>query len=136
MRIAIAAIAGAAFTGGIALADSAEMHFFPSRPSGATLSSVSGVLTNWSHGEGTGTISVLDSSGKTHTFYMGYPAKINGTAVTCFHAPGTSGSSSPDPYCTDWPSGIVLNSTKIKAVYWSATLNGTTVQASDEVDSQ
>ncbi len=127
----IAAISISAAFGAASISD----HFFPQRPAGATLTTITGVLENWTHGEGVGTIAVKDSSGNTHKFYMGYPARINGKTVLCFSAPGADGDApSPDPYCTDWPSKVVIGTTKVKAVTWGATLNGSAVQACDEID--
>jgi hypothetical protein len=106
-------------------------HFFPR---GAHLATITGVLTNWSHGEAVGSPSVKDHAGSIHTFSMGYPPKINGSVVTCFRAPAHG---TPDRIsCTDWPTSVVINSTNVKVTDWSATSNGVLARASDKVDSR
>ena len=108
----------------------ADDHFFPQRPQGAVIRTVSGVLTGYGQGMGGGSV-IIGSGSSSKAFYMGYPMKINGVEVVCSLPPqrGKSGFN-----CDDWPAGLVLGRTVVTVSYWDAPLNGTMVEATDEID--
>ena len=112
----------------VATSAAAYDHFFPARPAGVVTTDVTGVLVDFAHGMGVGSVVILDDSGKTWTFYLGYPATIDGTVVTCMNAPTAT---KPGLRCSNWPTGVIAGSTRVTATYWPTQLNGVTVFACD-----
>jgi hypothetical protein len=111
-------------------------HFFPERPSGAVVKKVTGTLMVYGHGEGVGGVQVKDSANHTWTFYMGYPMRIDGKRVICFSPPDAYGSNKSDLPCPDWPLRIRLGYTVVTVSYWQASLDGKTVNVTDELNSR
>lgn len=101
--------------------------FFPTRPGGASLSTATGILTDYGIGNKLGGFNLKLADGSTQEIFVGYPVRINGVVVTCASPPHGAG-------CSDWPSTVVLNSTTVTVTYWMATYHGRQVSVSDQID--
>ncbi len=111
-------------------------HFFPERPSDAVVKKVTGTLVVYGHGEGVGGVQVKDSANRLWAFYMGYPMRIDGRKIICFSPPDAYGSNKSGLPCPDWPAKIRLGYTVVTVSYWQASLNGKTVDVTDQLDSR
>lgn len=100
------------------LGSPANAGYFPSRPSGAQLQTVTGVLIDYGIGNGTGSFDLRDASGNDHWIHIGSQMTINGVTVKCLN---------PDPKmadfgkCPDWPSTVVVGTTVVTATCWTDT---------------
>jgi hypothetical protein len=99
--------------------------YFPSRPAGVPLQYFTGVMSNYSVGNGIGGFD-LTVGETTIPFNIGRPMTMNGTIVDC-----------RDSDCPDWPSEIVEGRSIVTATCWSDTeFLGTSNLFCDEIDSE
>jgi len=101
--------------------------FFPQEPANAQTHTATGILTEYGVGMDSGGFSIQTSAGKTLNFAVGHNMMINGQLVQC---------TAPTYNCPNWPSTIVLGTSKVKVTYWdTVTDEGEPVKASSEIDS-
>jgi hypothetical protein len=102
--------------------------YFPKRPQGATMHTVTGVLTWYGRGNDSGAIVVRDPGGVEADVYMAPLVWINGVIVNCSH-PGLAD-------CTDWPTNIVVGTTVVTVSYWidPVGFDGRVCWVSDQID--
>jgi hypothetical protein len=112
------------------LADTAEYHFFPTKAAGTAEKSSSGVILDYSRGNDVGDVTVQDSSGKEHTYYLAHIVFYNGTRIDCVGSLGDGGGEChfPDPNFT-------LGKTLVTVSYFPAKLSGTSVSVVDNITS-
>jgi hypothetical protein len=99
----------------VALVAVAVAGYYPGRPSGATLQTFTGTITDYSKGNGFGAFG-LKIKGVDTSFYLGSPVKMNGVVVTC-QDPAFPSSG----FCSDWPSAIVIGKSVVTATCWIDT---------------
>ena len=112
----------------------AEHHFFPSRPSGAKLRTITGKLEEFGIGNASGAV-VIETGVKRAQLYTGANLRLDGKRVACDHPP--SRGSKRSILCTSWPSNVVVGTTIVTATYWSQAGPGsvTPVDVTDELRS-
>jgi hypothetical protein len=134
MRLAVAAstVLIAGLLRGIAAGDSGPTYF-PSPPPGVTLNTATGILTDYYVGMKSGQLTIKTSSGSGITYYVGNAMVINGAPVHCI-APPINGSTPPPGLCPDWPSNIVIGTTKVTVFYWYSQQPGSTKDYDSEPD--
>lgn len=115
-----------------ARAAGADSTFFPARPTG-TLGTVQGTLIDYGHGNELGSFTITDSRNVKHLLYMGKGMQIGGVRVFCGRAPTVTYKPDTTVVCPDWPSNLTLGHSIVKAVIWSTSYQGQTVQASDSI---
>jgi hypothetical protein len=98
-----------------------ETFFEPSAPPNVTFKTVIGVLVGYGFGMAGGGFAVQQDSTKTEFYFTGaYPVIIYGTAVYC-RMKTVSLPATPSPVCPDWPSKLVVGTTRVKVTYWTGT---------------
>jgi hypothetical protein len=102
-------------------AQAAQAHFFPSRPPGAAVHRLSGILTDFGIGNDAGGFEIIAGK-KKYELYVSADFQINGKRATCSQAPMPN--QHPDPYCK-WPSNIVIGKTMVTTAYWLQKMPGT-----------
>ena len=101
--------------------------FFPQEPGNARTRTATGILTEYGVGIGSGAFSIQTATGKTLNFAVGRNMMINGQLVQC---------TAPTYNCPNWPSTIVLGTSKVKVTYWDTVTDaGQPVKASSQIDS-
>jgi len=111
-------------------------HFFPVRPKHVTTSEMSGILTEYGIGNGTGEFSIRNSSGKRIDFFLAYPTYINGRVYACERPPAPN-ERFDSSQCRAWPKNVVIGSTKVRITYWWMVPPGSSerVRVSDAIRS-
>ena len=107
-----------------------ETHFFPTRPSGTTEKSQRGVVLNYAAGNDIGAMTLQDSSGKKHTYYLASTVLYNGNQIVCFGAvgDGIGNCNFPDP-------NFALDKTLVTVSYFPAKYNGKSASVVDNITS-
>jgi hypothetical protein len=110
----------------------AQAHFFPSRPHGAVLHQLTGILTEYGIGNDAGGFEVIAGK-KKYEIYVSQGFRINGAPAPCGTIPGQG--KLQDPFCK-WHSNIVLGKTMVKTAYWLQSMPETSgiVMVANEFD--
>jgi hypothetical protein len=92
----------------------AQNHFFPSRPTGATLHTETGILTTYGIGNDTGGFTVKRGA-ISREFAVGFPLRLAGTLYRCLPIPSRK---HDDGNCKRWPAALVVGKSRVRVTYW------------------
>ena len=110
VTIAISSLGG----GAPARAQSMQ-HFFPTRPPGAKLHTLTGTLTDFGVGNAMGGLTVRRGNTSTE-LYVGAMPRLDGRPIECDFPPRRD--AKPSGFCPYWPSNVVIGKTIVTVRYW------------------
>ncbi len=100
---------------GGAATNAQDAHFFPTRPPGAVLHTLTGTLVAFGVGNAMGGLTIRHGRATTD-LYVGAMPRLDGRPIDCDHPPESG--EKPSEFCPYWPPRVIIGKTVVTVRYW------------------